>query len=203
MYTDIETIKNNLKKTLNKKRYDHTLGVSYTAACLAMRYECDTQKALIAGLLHDNAKCIDDEEMLNKCRKYNIEITSIEQQQPYLLHAKLGAFYVSKKYKIDDCEIAEAIKCHTTGKPEMNMLEKIIFVADYIEPLRDKAHNLKEIRKMSFVDIDFSVYMILNDTINYLKNNNKLIDDTSLKTYMYYKKLINERENDYEFKRKD
>lgn len=183
---NIDEIKQNLKEILNIKRYNHTIGVCYTAMSLAMCYGEDIKKAELAGLLHDNAKCISDEKMLKKCKKHNIDISEAEYKQPYLLHAKLGAFYASYKYGIDDSDIAKAIKYHTTGCPDMNMLQKIVYVADYIEPGRDKADNLMEIRKMAFKDIDKAIYMILRDTIKYLKENNKIIDDMSLKTYEYY-----------------
>ena len=128
--------------------------------------------------------------MLKKCRKHNIEISDAESRQPYLLHAKLGAFYASYKYGVDDNDVAEAIRYHTTGCPDMSMLQKIIYVADYIEPGRDKAENLSEIRKMAFNDIDKAVYMILRDTISYLEDNNKVIDDVSLRTYEFYCNML-------------
>ena len=86
--------------------------------------------------------------------------------------------------------MAEAIRYHTTGCPDMSMLQKIIYVADYIEPGRDKAENLSEIRKMAFNDIDKAVYMILRDTISYLEDNNKVIDDVSLRTYEFYCNML-------------
>lgn len=187
---DIDDIKEKLQEILNKGRYKHTIGVCYTAMSLAMCYGEDIKKAELAGLLHDNAKCISDEKMLKKCRKHNIEISDAESRQPYLLHAKLGAFYASYKYGVDDNDVAEAIRYHTTGCPDMSMLQKIIYVADYIEPGRDKAENLSEIRKMAFNDIDKAVYMILRDTISYLEDNNKVIDDVSLRTYEFYCNML-------------
>ena len=161
--------------------------------CLAMKYEVDLEKAEVAGLLHDCAKCISDEKKLKKCLEHNINISEIEKEQPYLLHAKLGAFIAMEKYGIHDRDIINAILKHTTGSCDMTMLEKIIYVADYIEPNRKKAKNLPVIRKMAFEDIDLALYTILKDTVEYLKVKNTKIDNTTLKAYEYYKKIIAER----------
>lgn len=192
MNKNLKNIKNDLKSTLDKNRYDHTIAVSYTAICLAMKYEVSLDKAELAGLLHDCAKCIPDDKKLKQCIKHNISITEIEKKQPYLLHTKLGAFIAMKKYGIDDKEIINAILKHTTGSPDMTMLEKIIFVADYIEPNRDKASNLAEIRKVAFEDIDQAVYMIMRDTIAYLETRNIVIDPQTIKAYEFYKLYKNQ-----------
>lgn len=180
-----------VKKSQTKERYDHTLGVAYTAASMAMKYEIDLDKAFLAGILHDCAKCISDELMLEKCESYNIYINEFERQSPYLLHAKLGAYYAQHTYGIDDDEILNSIIYHTTGRADMSLLEKIVFVADYIEPARDRAPRLAQIRKTSFENIDMAVYMIIRDTISYLRKRDKSIDTTSIDTYNYYKEIIN------------
>lgn len=193
MIKNLKNIKKDLKSSLDKDRYQHTLGVSYTAMCLAMKYEVDLQKAEVAGLLHDCAKCIPDDKKLKKCIEHNISISETEKEQPYLLHAKVGAFIAMDKYGIQDMDIINAILKHTTGSCEMTMLEKIIYVADYIEPNRNKAKNLSTIRKIAFEDIDLAVYIIMKDTVEYLKNKNTQIDSPTLKAYEYYEKLINSR----------
>ena len=136
---ELHEIKEKLKESLSKSRYEHTLGVANTATCLAMRYEYDLEKAYLAGLLHDCAKATPDKDKLRECRENNIPITRQEELLPHLLHAKLGEFKAKNEYGIDDPEILNAIKFHTTGRVNMSLLEKIIFVADYIEPGRDKA----------------------------------------------------------------
>lgn len=190
MIKNLKKIKKDLNSSLSKERYEHTISVSYTAMCLAMKYGVDLKKAEVAGLLHDCAKCISDEKALKKCIKHNIKMSEIEINQPYLLHSKLGAFIAMNKYGIDDKEVIGAILNHTTGAPNMNMLEKIIFVADYIEPNRFKAKNLDDIRKLSFEDIDKAVYIILKDTLEYLKSKNKQIDLMTFKAYEYYKGIF-------------
>ncbi|MCI6782156.1 MAG: bis(5'-nucleosyl)-tetraphosphatase (symmetrical) YqeK [Lachnospiraceae bacterium] len=181
-------IKKALKKELDKDRYEHTLGVMYTSACLAMANGYDMEKAQLAGLLHDCAKCIPNEKKLKICAKNNIPVTQVEKDNPFLLHAKVGAFLARALYEVEDEEILHAISVHTTGAPAMNTLDKIVFIADYIEPKRDKAANLKEIRKTAFEDLDEALKMILCDTINYLNGskNDKNIDPMTLETYHYY-----------------
>lgn len=186
---DIDLYKKKLQKKLDTDRYEHTLGVMYTAAALAMRYKYDINKAQLAGLLHDNAKCIPYEKTIQMCQKYNLHLSDAEKENPVLLHAKLGAFLAMHKYKVTDKEIVSSILYHTTGRPGMTLLDKIVYVADYIEPNRYKAQNLQEIREMAFVDIDAALEKILHDTLEYLNSTKGNIDPLTLKTYNYYKNL--------------
>lgn len=190
MSEKINEIKKLLKKELDKNRYQHTLGVMYTASCLAMRYNTDIEQAMLAGLLHDCAKCISDKEKISICKKNSILIRDIEKENPFLLHSKLGAFLAKTKYGISDSEILHAIEVHTTGEPEMTLLDKIIFVADYIEPARDKAPNLAEIRQLAFCNLDEAVLRILYDTLHFLNKKRGSIDTKSTETYEYYKLLL-------------
>lgn len=189
---DIDLYKKKLQKKLDNDRYEHTIGVMYTAAALAMRYEYDINKASLAGLLHDNAKCIPYEKKIQMCQKYNLHLTDSEKENPALLHAKLGAFLAMHKYKVTDKEVISAILYHTTGRPKMTVLDKIIYVADYIEPNRYKAKNLDKIRKLAFIDIDEALVMILHDTLEYLNSSNITVDSLTKKTYNYYKNLNHE-----------
>ncbi len=185
---NIKGIKKHLEKHQDQERFDHTIGVAYTAAALAMRYGYDVKRAQLAGLLHDCAKHYSDEKILQSCEKYNISMKEVERENPFLLHAKLGAFLAMHKYHIEDDEVIEAILVHTTGKPDMSLLDKIIYVADYIEPNRHRAPNLKEIRKLAFVDIDQALYKILFQTIHYLEESHGDIDEMTYQAYEYYKK---------------
>lgn len=185
---DIHNIKKHLEKRQDKKRYEHTLGVSYTAAALAMRYGYDVKKAQLAGLLHDCAKHYPDDKILQYCEKYNISMTEVEKRNPFLLHAKLGAFLAMRKYHIEDKEIISSILVHTTGKPNMGLLDKIIYVSDYIEPNRNQAPNLPQIRQLAFEDIDKAYVKILAQTIEYLESSQGEIDDMTYKAYEFYVK---------------
>ena len=110
------------------------------------------------------------------------------------MHAPLGAYIAKAKYDIEDPEILSAITWHTTGKPEMTLLEKIIFISDYIEPMRNKAEHLPQIRQMAFHDLDMAVYMTLHDTILYLEKEKARLDNQSVVAYNYYKNLIEKKE---------
>lgn len=190
---DFVRMQEDLRADLTKKRYIHSLGVAYTAAALAMKYGYDVHMAEVAGLLHDCAKCYSDTKLLEKAKKYGLKISEVEENNPYLLHAKIGAFVAKKKYKIEEIEILDAISYHTTGKPNMNVLEKIIFVSDYIEPNRKIIPRLTSIRKMAFENLDYAVYMILDSTLSYLKKENeKEIDSMTIESYEFYKKMLEE-----------
>lgn len=194
MSYNILKMKKTLRKYLTLDRYEHTEGVMYTAAALAMKYGEDVEKALVAGLLHDCAKCIPDSKKIKICRKHHIEVTELEVNNPFLLHAKLGAFLAKEKYDVQDQEILDAIACHTTGKPAMTLLDKIIYISDYIEPMRSKAPNLSDVRRLAFEDIDVTLFKILSDTLEYLRSSSKTMDCMTLKTYEYYKKKMIEQE---------
>lgn len=178
-----------LQKALTENRYRHTLGVTYTACSLAFVYGTDLHSTRLAGLLHDCAKCIPNSEKIEMCKKKNIPVTDFELEHPVLLHAKLGAYVAKKEYDVTDQSVLDAITWHTTGRPGMTLLEKIVFISDYIEPNRDKQPNLTAIRKMAYQDIDECMYMILRDTIEYLSENPKSMDQTTAKAYEYYKEI--------------
>lgn len=184
----IMKIQHTLKKELDENRYHHTLGVMYTSASLAMRYDVDVQKALYAGLLHDCAKCIPNDKKIRLCEKYGLPVSQVEKENPSLLHAKLGASLAHKKYDVQDEEILRAIESHTTGRPAMTMLEKIVYIADYIEPGRRELPNMAEVRRLAFCDIDECLYRILRDSLVYLNSRHITVDAMTQKTYDYYKK---------------
>ena len=126
-----------------------------------MRYGADMEDAELAGLLHDCAKQYDNETLLKRAAKYGLQVSDAERRNPSLLHAKVGAYLAEHKYDVEKQEILDAIRFHTTGRPGMSLLEKIVYVADYIEPRRFKAPNLKKIRELAFLDLDRTVYEIM------------------------------------------
>lgn len=180
-------LQHTLKKELDEDRYQHTLGVMYTSASMAMRYGADVTQALLAGLLHDCAKCIPGDKKIHLCEKYGFPVSDVEYENPGLLHARLGAYLAEKKYHIHDREIIHAISSHTTGRPGMSLLEKIVYIADYIEPGRRELPNMKEVRPLAFTDIDQCLYRILEDSLVYLNSRNISVDPMTQKTYDYYK----------------
>ena len=195
----MKKIKKYLKKHLTKERYHHTVGVAYTAMSMAMKYNPQPDnnelmiKAEIAGLLHDCAKCMDNDKKIRICNKNQISYSKIEAENPYLLHGKVGAYIARKEFDILDEDILNAITWHTTGRPAMSLLEKIIFVADYIEPSRRPIPELNLIRQLAFTDIDQAVIKILENTLKYLNEKGNPIDDMTQKTYDSY--IRTERED--------
>lgn len=122
-----------LKSNLDSERYEHSIGVAQTAAELAEKFGLDKEKAYVAGLLHDCAKCLPKEEQLQLLQnKLNVE--ECEMINPKTFHAPVGAYYAKNMFGVKDEEILSAIRWHTIGKLEMSDFEKIIFVADKIEP---------------------------------------------------------------------
>ena len=191
---EFKEITEKLKIALDEPRYEHTLGVMYTAGCMAMAHGYEIKKAMLAGLLHDCAKCMSHEERLNLCNEYQVLVTESELKNKALLHAKAGAILAKMKYDIKDEDILHAICVHTTGEPNMNILDKIIYIADYIEPGRDKAPNLEKVRSLAYVDLDTCMAQILSDTLSYLKSRGGEIDPTTELTYHFYEKHLKERE---------
>lgn len=190
---DIEKYSRKLKKYMDENRYFHTQGVRFTAAALAMAHGIDYKKAELAGLLHDSAKCIPDAKKIRLCEKNGIEMSDIERDNPFLLHAKLGAYIAEEKYDVHDPEILSAICSHTTGKPGMTPLEQIIFIADYIEPRRNKSPNLLMIRRKAFRDLNETCYMILKDMLLFLQSRSSKIDPTTMEAFAFYEEVHEER----------
>lgn len=186
MDEQITKYRKRLKSKLDPMRYEHSLSVSFTCMALAMRYGCDIRQAELAGLLHDCAKRFHDSELIEKCAKHGIELTEAELRAPAVIHAKYGAWMAEHKYGITDPEILSAIACHTTGKPEMSTLDKILYIADYIEPRRDKASNLPEMRRLAFEDLDKTMYEILKGTLSYLKQKGVSVDPMTRRAYDYF-----------------
>jgi predicted HD superfamily hydrolase involved in NAD metabolism len=182
-----------LESELAYGRFVHTLNVACTAANLAMCYGSDIDQADTAGLLHDCAKCMNLGKMLKLCDKADLELSEFEKNSASLLHSKAGAVLAASKYGIRDEDILNAIRYHTTGRPGMSLLEKIIFVSDYIEPGRDSAPNLPLVRKLAFESIDDCVLQILKDTLGYLGTTGAEVDPMTQKTYDYYRRCDEER----------
>ena len=189
MKYDISKIRKAMEKSLDPKRFEHTLGVAYTAAALAMCNQVDTEKAIVAGLLHDCAKGLSNDKRLSICENRNMSVSEVERKNPSLLHAKVGSIMAMEEYDIENIDIIQAIMNHTTGRPGMSTLEKIIFVADYMEPGRNKAKNLEIIREMAFKDWEKALFKILEDTLAYLEESEEEIDDMTKKTYDYYREI--------------
>ncbi len=191
---NLQKLEQKVKKELTEKRFVHTLGVRYTAANLAMRYDADLEAAQVAGLLHDYCKCLEDKELLSMCQKRNLPVSEVERKSPYLLHGKLAAAVAREKFGIEDSDILGAITWHTTGREAMSVLEMILFTADYMEPGRRMIPGMEEVRRMAFLDLEETVYLILRNTLHYLDGDSeKIIDETTRDAYAYYQALHEEK----------
>ncbi len=189
----LDDLRDCMKNTLKQTRYLHSLGVEEVACDLAVIYGYDMEKAGIAGILHDCAKNLPDGKLLYYCELYHLPVSRAEALSPYLLHGKVGAVLARENYEVEDQEILDAITYHTTGRPAMGLLEKIIFTADYIEPFRKPLPGMDEVRRLAYSDLDQAVLMILESTLNYLEETkaNQVIDQTTADTYAYYKSRRN------------
>ncbi len=182
----IVKLRKKLKSKLSGSRYEHSLSVSFTCICLAMRYGYPLAKAETAGLIHDCAKCYEDGKIVKLCDKHHIPVSLEERKAPAVLHAKYGAWLAKKQYHIEDEEILNAVACHTTGKPDMQLLDKILYVADYIEARRDKASNLTAMRKLAFEDLDEALYQIMKGTLDYLAKKGSRVDPMTAEAFAFY-----------------
>ncbi|MBE5828676.1 MAG: HD domain-containing protein [Butyrivibrio sp.] len=187
-----QKLRKSLEKELKPDRFDHTLGVAYTAANMAFIHGADVEKALIAGFLHDCAKCMSHEEQIKICEKNKIDISEVERRNHSLLHAKVGMYLARTKYDVYDTDILNAIRWHTTGREDMSLLEKIIYIADFIEPNRKPLEDMETIRQEAYTDIDKCLAHILHNSVIYLKTIGKEIDDATMIAYEYYKDKYND-----------
>ena len=154
-----------LKDYLPEKRWTHSLNVAKAAVQLSDLVGCDSQKAEIAGILHDAAKYVKLEDVGSYCEKYNIHLDDMEKKSTALSHSVLGSYIAMYEFGIEDENILSAIRYHTTAKPDMNILEKIIYVADVIEVGRDYP-GVDDLREVAFSgDLDRAVLMALENAI--------------------------------------
>ncbi len=166
----IDEMRRELQRRLNKNRFAHSIGVANTAVALAKKFGVDTDKAYIAGLLHDCAREFENEQLPAEAKKRGIEIGEVEKTMPLLLHAYIGAKMVAEIYGVEDSEIQQAIYRHTVGASDMTALDKIIYFADMIEPnrnypgveeLRDFAKKSSSLDEILLHALDESIIFIV------------------------------------------
>jgi predicted HD superfamily hydrolase involved in NAD metabolism len=178
-----------LKNSISPKRFSHSQNVMNTAVELAVRFGADKDRAAVAGLLHDCARDIRGEEALKLCSELGIEADEIERIQPELLHGPIGAKLAGIEYEIDDEAVLEAILNHTTGCENMSLLEKIIFLSDYIEPLRNFP-GVEVIRTQALNDLDGAIITAIDSTISYVIQRKQLLHPRTVNARNY---IIKER----------
>ncbi len=163
-----------LKQSLKPGRYVHSVNTMKEAVSLAQHYGEDKDMAAIAGLLHDCAKDLSDRETLDYCWTHGIMLNEVEKKQVFLMHGAVGAKIAQEKYGVENEAILNAIKYHTTGYSEMSMMDKIIFLADYIEPGRTHS-EVDNARKLAYEDIDRALISSFDSIINYVIHQKGLI----------------------------
>ncbi len=178
-----------VKNILSPKRYRHTLGVVDAAKDLALRYGGDVQQAQIAGMLHDITKECSVLEQFDYCAEFGIELTDLELRSPKLLHAKTGAGYARNRLDITDPMILDALRYHTTGRRHMTKLDKILYLADYIEVNRDFP-GVDEVRALIDNGLDAMMYQAMKQTIQELLDKSSPIHPD---TFECYNQLLLER----------
>lgn len=174
-------IKNDIKTILSEYRFTHSIGVAKKAVELAKLYDVDEEIAKKVGITHDIAKEMTDKELLEYAKANNIEIDEIETVKPSLLHGKIGADIVAKKYGFTE-DMVNAIKWHPTGRKNMSMLEKIIYVADKTEENRKETRfNIEKSRELATQNIDDALIFLMNKFITYNIENERLIHPETIK----------------------
>jgi len=179
-----------VKEQLTDHRYQHTIGVLETALQLASKYGADEKKTELAAIFHDYAKFRSKEEM----KQIIIQEKMPEELLDYnseLWHAPVGAFLVEKEVGITDSDVIEAIRYHTSGRPEMTVLEKIIYVADYIEPGR-VFPGVDEVRELANQDLDQALLQSIQNSIVFLVKQKRAVFPLTLQTY---NNLVNKKED--------
>ena len=172
----IKSIRKHLKEHLQENRYEHSISVSFSAIALAMAHGYDLQAAELAGLCHDCAKFMGKKELISACEREHIPLLPEYIAAPQVLHGIYGATYARKHFQIHNEEILSAIYYHTIGKPAMSLLEKMIYLADYIE-----------VRRVAFTNLDEAMYLALSQTIQYVEEKGQPLCSSSLEAFRYYK----------------
>lgn len=177
------------------ERYEHSLNVAKFCARLVDKYNLniDKEKAILTGLLHDYAKFYSIDEYKQLVEKYNLD-SYILQSHYKLLHSLLGRYAVKNDFDINDEEILSSIEYHTTGKENMTMLQKILFISDFCEEGREgKIYD--EARDLAFVNMDKCVLYILDSKIKHVLERKFSVDQTTQIAYKYYKRFNNLYDN--------
>ncbi len=170
-----------VRKQLPEKRYRHTLGVLETALRLAEKYGCDPKKAELAAIFHDYAKYRPEEELKQIIIDQKLPEKMLEFH-PEIWHGPAGAYLVEKEAGITNQDILNAIRYHTTGRPDMSLLEKIIFISDYIEPGRNFP-GVEETRNLAEEDLDLAILQSLQNTLLFLIKKKAAIYPDTIETY--------------------
>ena len=189
---DLNSIMKYLENSISLKRYIHSINVSKTAQKLAEHYEGDAVKAEIAGLVHDCARGLDTSLQLDCLKEEGIAADDLTLSVKELLHGPAAVHICRRVFAIEDEEILSAVRYHTTGKENMSLLEKIIYLSDFIEPARSFP-GVEEIRGLAFKSLDKALLMAFNSSIEYILSKNGFIHTDTILARNYLLKEIQGR----------
>ena len=189
----LEAMEQKLVGMLTPARYTHSLGVMETAVKMAHRFGADPEKARLAGLLHDCAKDIDCDEMLPLCDKLGVALDPVKREQKGLIHADLGAKLLETEFGITDPEIIGAVKYHTLGRENMTDLEKILYLADMIEPNRRSYDGLEELRRLCKTNLNCAMLFGVERSIDHIRHKRKKLHSQTLAAQQYFLTLCKEK----------
>ncbi len=184
MQTNDEIIKY-LKSNLTEKRFAHTMGVAETAKSLAVMWGADSSLAFLAGLVHDCAKELPYSVTIEKLRQNGYTFDGSEREFSMLLHAPCGAVVAKELFGVENSAVLNAVRYHTVGRPDMSLLEKIIYVADFIEPTRSFA-EAEILRELAYSDLDKAVLCEADMVIKWNIDRGKAIHPDTVVTRNYY-----------------
>ena len=182
----MEKIRRKIRQLLDKKRYKHTLRVARVAVKLAKYWKIDIEKARIAALLHDLGRQFEEKELLGKAKEYHLKLDNYEKENPLLLHGRVAVEIAKKEYGMKKKDVLGAISLHTTGAAKMTKLEKIIYLADFIEPGR-KFRGVSKLREFAFQNLNKAVAWASKNTIKYLVKEKITIHPKTKECYFGYK----------------
>ncbi|HFR3405855.1 bis(5'-nucleosyl)-tetraphosphatase (symmetrical) YqeK [Streptococcus suis] len=189
---DRQALLEKIRVAMKPARFQHVLGVEQAALVLADQYGCDPKKASLAALLHDYAKEVEDQVFLDLIAKYDLDKDLLNWDNN-IWHGVVGAYKIAEDFGLKDEEIFQAIQRHTIGAGQMTLLDKVLYVADYIEPNRDFP-GVDEARRIAKESLDKAVAYETAQTISYLAKKGIPIYPQTLETYNGYVSWLKEQE---------
>ncbi|HEL1644964.1 TPA: bis(5'-nucleosyl)-tetraphosphatase (symmetrical) YqeK [Streptococcus suis] len=188
---DRQALLEKIRVAMKPARFQHVLGVEQAALALADRYGCDPKKASLAALLHDYAKEVEDQVFLDLIAKYDLDKDLLNWDNN-IWHGVVGAYKIAEDFGLENEEIFQAIQRHTIGAGQMTLLDKVLYVADYIEPDRDFP-GVDEARRIARESLDKAVAYETAQTISYLAKKGIPIYPQTLETYNGYVSYLKEQ----------
>lgn len=178
-----------LNARLTPERCAHTLRVANLAESLAKTVGADPRKARLAGLFHDIGRSVKPSQLLAEAKRYGIAVDSIQEKEPHILHADVGAAIARNEFGVDDSETLQAIARHTLGSPEMSLLDKVLYLADHLEPGRNLPWS-KALIARAKSDLDGAVGEVAKRTLEFVRSKNGALHPRTVDTWNRYSKNI-------------